>query len=133
GANGGVTRSGMESILRPDASSDDKLMALGSIVLGAQLDSLLLANNKFERVPQYRVSHVVNTFIEGNRLSQNESALEIYQRLVDQWKAACEPRIAAGRGCDFAFRFEKQDWTIGVPGYSTRLTAASLSHITRDM
>lgn len=133
GANAAVTRGDLESILREDSSSDDKLMALGSVILGANLDALLMANNKFESVPQYRVTHVVNTLIEGNRLTQDENGLEIYQRLVDQWKAACEPRIAAGRGCDFAFRFEKQDWTIGVPDYSSRLSSKNLSHVTRDM
>lgn len=132
GASAAVTRSQLQSILPSDATSDDKLMALGSIALGSRLDALLIANDKFEKVPQYRVSHVVQTLIEGARLSESETASDIYARLVSQWRAACKPRLAAGRGCDFAFRFEKNDWVVGVPDFSRRLSAKHLSHLSSE-
>jgi hypothetical protein len=132
-AMGTVTRSQLESILRSDASRDDKLMALGSMALGGRLDAILLANNKFEKVPQYRITHVVGTLIEGARLSESENSIQVYERLVNQWKAACEPRLAVGRGCDFAFRFEKNDWIVGIPNFSTRLSSKQLAHISRDL
>ena len=122
--------SDLQEALKPDATKDDKLLALASYVLAAQLDKMLIHANKFEKVPRYRVTHVVNSIINQYRYGPRESNVLVYERIVDLWRKACEPRIADGKTCDFTFRFDKKDWKIGSPTFSRTFPLSTISHIT---
>jgi hypothetical protein len=125
-----LLESKIKTILREDASSEDKILAIATFAVAAYLDEQAILSNKFESVPTYRVTHVMQSLLASNRLSENESSHDIYNRLVSNWKKACEPRIAAGRGCDFAFRFDKSSWHKGQPDFFRRLEPRHIAHVT---
>jgi hypothetical protein len=128
------TRSQFERALDPSTSptSHDRRLALAIFVLASELDRRLLVANKFERVPEYRVTHALKALIAANRLHPSESDPAVYDRLVRNWKKSCEPRIAAGRGCDFSFHFNKSDWERGQPNFSSRVDPSMLRSFTRE-
>lgn len=126
------TRSQFEKILGPETSLENKTLTLATFVLAADLDRLLLAADKFESVPSYRLTHALKALIAANRLHPRENDADVYLRLVDAWKNSCAPRVAAGRSCDFVFRFDKSDWERGQPDFSARVSARDLGHVTDD-
>jgi hypothetical protein len=126
------TRTQFEKVLGPEANPDDKTLALAGFILAANLDRLLLEADKFESVPSYRLTHALKALIAANRLHPSEEDADVYARLVDSWKNSCAPRIAAGRACDFVFRFEKSDWERGQPDFSARVSLKDLNHVTRE-
>jgi len=125
-----ITSNELRQSLSENASEKDYLLALGSYAVAVELDRMLLLNNKFEQVPQYRVTHVVKTLIEQNRRHKNENPVEIYNRIVGLWETACQAQMAAGKGCDFIFKFNKNEWIQGHADMSQPLSAKHIAHLT---
>ena len=132
GQSTSYTRSQFEKVLGRQATPEDKTLALAGFVLASRLDHLLIAADKFESVPSYRLNHALKALIAANRLHPRENDADVYARLLDVWKKSCAPRIATGRACDFVFRFDKSDWERGQPDFSVRVSSKDLSHVTRE-
>ncbi len=124
-----ITTRELEQSLGKGSTDNERLLTLGSYALAVELDRMLIINNKFEAVPDYRVSHVVRTLMEQDRRDKNESYSEIYDRILNIWQSACKSKIDKGESCNFVFKFGDNEWRQGIPDFSKRLSERDIAYL----